>query len=394
MLAQARAGRARPRAAQDAVSAGCSARAAATSSSARTSCCAIRTRFTSADNVVIDDNCLLDAKGETNRGIRIGNGVFIGRNTILSCKNGDIELGDGANIGFNCEVFSASRVTIGAERADGRLQLRHRRRSRLLGSVARPVLAQTRTSAGVTIGDGVVDRRRREDSRRRRRSATTPSIGAGAVVREDVPAHAVAVGIPARVVSTRARRLSRWPSSPSSRPVRRASKAAISSSRGRSWRRRARRVTTRTSSSRPTTASAARRRPTSANWRRRRTSAAPVDQVISLRYPSYAVRHPRARVLAEPHDARVLRPLAAVRGVALARGRASRSASGGALIHAADRWLLTHHVDARSSRSRDTIQHRLRDELRRPRPTCSGRRRRSARTAATATATTSSPSRA
>ena len=44
-------------------------------------------------NVVIDDNCLLDAKGETNRGIRIGDGVFIGRNTILSCKNGDIELG-------------------------------------------------------------------------------------------------------------------------------------------------------------------------------------------------------------------------------------------------------------------------------------------------------------
>ena len=64
-------------------------------------------------NVVIDDNCLLDAKGESNRGIRIGDGVFIGRNTILSCKNGDIELGDGANIGFNCEVFSASRVTIG-----------------------------------------------------------------------------------------------------------------------------------------------------------------------------------------------------------------------------------------------------------------------------------------
>ena len=86
-------------------------------------------------NVVIDDNCLIDAKGESNRGIRIGDGVFIGRNTILSCKNGDIELADGANIGFNCEVFSASRVTHRAERADGRLRLRHRRRSRFLGSV-------------------------------------------------------------------------------------------------------------------------------------------------------------------------------------------------------------------------------------------------------------------
>ncbi len=37
------------------------------------------------DDVVIDDNCLLDAKGESNAGITIGNGVFVGRNTILSC---------------------------------------------------------------------------------------------------------------------------------------------------------------------------------------------------------------------------------------------------------------------------------------------------------------------
>jgi acetyltransferase-like isoleucine patch superfamily enzyme len=42
------------------------------------------------DNVVIDDLCCLDAKGTDNRGITIGNGVFVGRNTILSCKNGDI----------------------------------------------------------------------------------------------------------------------------------------------------------------------------------------------------------------------------------------------------------------------------------------------------------------
>ena len=36
------------------------------------------------DDVVVDDNCLIDAKGSGNRGITIGNGVFIGRNTILS----------------------------------------------------------------------------------------------------------------------------------------------------------------------------------------------------------------------------------------------------------------------------------------------------------------------
>jgi len=57
------------------------------------------------DNVIIDDNCLLDAKGRDNTGIRIGTGVFLGRNSILSCKNGDIVLGTRVNIGFNCEVF-------------------------------------------------------------------------------------------------------------------------------------------------------------------------------------------------------------------------------------------------------------------------------------------------
>jgi acetyltransferase-like isoleucine patch superfamily enzyme len=64
---------------------------------------------------VIDDNCLLDAKGESNNGITIGSGAFIGRNTIVSCKNGDVTIGERANIGFNCEVFSASRVTIGPD---------------------------------------------------------------------------------------------------------------------------------------------------------------------------------------------------------------------------------------------------------------------------------------
>jgi acetyltransferase-like isoleucine patch superfamily enzyme len=153
-------------------------------------------------NVVIDDNCLLDAKGESNRGIRIGDGVFVGRNSILSCKDGDIEVGNGANIGFNCEVFSASRVTIGA----GVLMAAY---SYVIGGdhdfsdPTKPVLDQTRTSSGVTIGDGawlgagakVLD------------GVTIGShaiIGAGAVVREAVAAHAVAVGVPARVVSSRA----------------------------------------------------------------------------------------------------------------------------------------------------------------------------------------------
>src|SRR5436190_9203286 len=99
-------------------------------------------------NVVVDDHCLLDAKGEANQGIRIGDGVFIGRNTILSCKNGDIEIADHANVGFNCEIFSASRVVIGA-----RVLLAAY--SYVIGGdhdfsdPSKPVLEQSRTSAGV-----------------------------------------------------------------------------------------------------------------------------------------------------------------------------------------------------------------------------------------------------
>ena len=152
-------------------------------------------------NAVIDDNCLLDAKGESNRGIRIGNGVFVGRNTILSCKNGDIELADGANIGFNCEVFSASRVRIGA----GALMAAY---SYVIGGdhdfsdPAASVLAQPRTSAGVEVGDGawigagakILDGVTIGDR---------AIVGAAAVVRDSVPALAVSVGIPARVISHR-----------------------------------------------------------------------------------------------------------------------------------------------------------------------------------------------
>jgi len=127
--------------------------------------------------------------------------VFIGRNTILSCKNGDIELAAGANIGFNCEIFSASRVAIGASVLVAAY-------SYVIGGdhdfsdPSMPVLDQGRRSTGVTIGDGawmgagakILD------------GVTVGAhavVGAGAVVRNDIPPYAVAVGIPARVVSTR-----------------------------------------------------------------------------------------------------------------------------------------------------------------------------------------------
>jgi acetyltransferase-like isoleucine patch superfamily enzyme len=152
-------------------------------------------------NVVIDDHCLLDAKGESNQGIRIGNGVFVGRNTIVSCKNGDVILADGVNIGFNCEIFSASKVTLG-ERALLAAYCYVIGGDHDFSDPSKPVLDQTRTSAGVTIGAGVW-----MGAGAKVLDGVTIGdyavIGAGAVVRESVPERAIAVGIPARVVSTR-----------------------------------------------------------------------------------------------------------------------------------------------------------------------------------------------
>ena len=149
------------------------------------------------DNVVIDDQCCLDAKGTDNRGIAIGNGVFVGRNTILSCKNGDIVIGDHANIGFNCEIFSASRVTVGTS-------ILMAAYTYLVGGdhlydrIDIPVLDQGRTARGIDVGDGVwlgthvvVT-----DGSTIGRDAI---IGAGAVVVGTVPDYAIATGIPAKV---------------------------------------------------------------------------------------------------------------------------------------------------------------------------------------------------
>ena len=153
------------------------------------------------DHVVVDDHCCLDAKGSDNRGIEIGDRVFVGRNTILSCKNGDIVLDDDANIGFNVEVFSASRVRVGKKVLVAAYTY-------LVGGdhlydrTDIPVLDQGRTARGIEVDDHawlgahvVVT-----DGSRVGRDAI---VGAGAVVVGEVPDFAVATGIPARVVRNR-----------------------------------------------------------------------------------------------------------------------------------------------------------------------------------------------
>lgn len=148
------------------------------------------------DNVVIDDNVVLDAKGSDNKGLFIGNGVFVGRNTILSCKNGDIHLGDNANIGFNCEIFSANSVKVGKNVLMAAYTY-------LVGGThtfARtdiPMLEQEREANGITVGDNawlgahVVVFDGSEIGKE-------CVIGAGAIVNGEIPDWQIAIGIPAK----------------------------------------------------------------------------------------------------------------------------------------------------------------------------------------------------
>lgn len=152
-------------------------------------------------NVVFDDNCLLDAKGTDNSGITIGSGVFVGRNTILSCKNGDIVLDDNVNMGFNCEIVSANKVTVGKNVLFGAYTyLICADHSFEMTDV--PILEQGRVArqihveddvwfgAGVKVLDGITIK-------------NNSIIGTGSVVTADIPAYSIAVGVPARVLRNR-----------------------------------------------------------------------------------------------------------------------------------------------------------------------------------------------
>ena len=149
------------------------------------------------NNVVVDDGCVLDAKGTSNTGITIGDSVFLGRQTSINTKDGDITLDDGVNISAFCTVFSGSHVRVGANTLIAAYTY-------LVGgghdmtSTDVAVINRDRPSSGIAIGpngwigagvtilDGVTVGR-------------DVVIGANSVVTKDLEDYAVATGSPAIV---------------------------------------------------------------------------------------------------------------------------------------------------------------------------------------------------
>jgi acetyltransferase-like isoleucine patch superfamily enzyme len=103
------------------------------------------------DDVVIDDQCLIDAKGDTNGGITIAPARSSDATRSCPARTADIVIGEGANIGFNCEIFSAARVELGPRALLAAYCY-------VIGGdhdwkdAARPVLEQGRVASGVRIG--------------------------------------------------------------------------------------------------------------------------------------------------------------------------------------------------------------------------------------------------
>ena len=170
-------------------------------------------------NVIVDDNAVLDAKGDPERSWLVcGNEVEIGRNSILACKNGAIAIGDFVSIGRNVLLSSISQLKIGSNTTIGPfaciLASGHDWRDPDVS-----VLQQNREvkeiviednvwiGAHVTVLDGV-------------HIGKGCVVGACSLVNGDLPPYTVAYGVPAKAVKSRRLDVTCAPSSDSGGMVR------------------------------------------------------------------------------------------------------------------------------------------------------------------------------
>lgn len=142
--------------------------------------------------------------------LSLGRFVWIGHGTKIRCHEGTVEIGRKTVVGQECTFSAFQRVSIGSECviADRAMFIDF---DHNVADVEQPIRKQgiykrdvvvgnnvwigygAQILRGVTIGDNCV-------------------IGSGAVVTRDIPANAVAAGVPARVIRMReAPKTLRWP---------------------------------------------------------------------------------------------------------------------------------------------------------------------------------------
>jgi acetyltransferase-like isoleucine patch superfamily enzyme len=158
--------------------------------------------ITLGNRVAIDDYAMLDASGAGEEGVILGEEVMVSRNCVIQAKGGSVRIGDRCDIGCNTVITGAMGIQLGravliaancylggaryvAEQPD--LPIMDQ------GTYSRgPVVIEDGVwlGAGATVLDGV-------------RIGRGCIVGAGAVVTKELPAFAVAAGVPARVVRIR-----------------------------------------------------------------------------------------------------------------------------------------------------------------------------------------------
>lgn len=152
------------------------------------------------DNVIIDDNCLIDAKGTTNSGITIEDGVYIGRNSSVYCKNGNIELHQNVNISSSCTIFSSNDLSVESDTMIGAYTYILSGGSYEFDKDTAPFTMQ---SGMKSIGPLTVGKNCWLGARVTVLDAASVGngcvVGAGAVVTKPLPDNVLATGVPARI---------------------------------------------------------------------------------------------------------------------------------------------------------------------------------------------------
>lgn len=153
--------------------------------------------------VILDDQSVIDAKGETNEGITLGDGVYVGRNTIIYCKNGNIRIGERVNISSNCQLVSSNDMTLGPYCVVGAYAYllsgggydygpgapRFAEQNGFITKGPLVVGANCWLGAGIVVLDAAS-------------IGEHSVVAAGAVVSQAVPPNTVVGGVPARVLKT------------------------------------------------------------------------------------------------------------------------------------------------------------------------------------------------
>jgi len=154
--------------------------------------------------VIIDQNVVLDArKGKSlEPKLILGNNCFVGSNSLLLAKGGNIELGSSVNISTSCRIASEGPIKIGNSVlissycyigpgnhniSDLNVSVMEQGMEKGRGVVIGNncwLGARVTILDGVTIGDNAV-------------------IGAHSLVREDVPPNAIVAGTPAKLIKYR-----------------------------------------------------------------------------------------------------------------------------------------------------------------------------------------------